>query len=88
MQGPAACVPRVPLLTIIQVFTTTANCCLGPAPVGEQTNYVLIIDTVFQTNLINVASKLKLNTKKFCAYLIYVYSLEVIFQVKLNINSL
>ena len=75
---------------IIQVFTTRANCCLGPAPVGGQTNWVLIIDTVFLTNLINAASKL--NTKEFCAYLIYlwtyghkyvhVHSLEVICQEK------
>ena len=55
--------PVSPVLTIIQVFTTRANCCLGPAPVGGQTNWVLIIDTVFLTNLINAASKL--NTKSF-----------------------
>ena len=66
------CAPVSPVLTIIQVFTTRANCCLGPAPVGGQTNWVLIIDTVFLTNLINAASKL--NTKKFCAYLIYLWT--------------
>ena len=79
--------PVSPVLTIIQVFTTRANCCLGPAPVGGQTNWVLIIDTVFLTNLINAASKL--NTKSFVhTWYTFRHSQEVIFQEKQNITSL